>query len=383
VNLPSHSISDLLNWTGGRVANSADLKRPLSDIRVTGVSGLKGSTSEQICFFFSPAYKAEIPFVKAGVLVTGEAFVEPLKLSGLPLWKETLILACQDPYLAMALVSEKFAAYQSTISHVPGEGSGKTATIESSAQVHPSAVLGRDVVVGANCVIRENVVIGDRTVLYPGCFLGPEAKLGQDCVLFPNVVIYEWSELGNRVRIHANSVIGADGFGYAPRTENGQITKQVKIYHLGKVLISDDVEIGALTSVDRGTLNDTRIAAGVKIDNNVQVGHNVSIGEGSIICAGVGLAGSARIGKYVYLAGLAGVSNGILVDDYSKIGPGCLVPTDIPPNKEMLGFPPREANDFFRAHVLMSRLLKEHKRSRGKKSQKREPEGGPEGAKNV
>lgn len=363
----AYSISDLLNWTGGRVANAANLKRPLSDIRITGVSGLKGSMSDQIGFFFSAAYKGEIPYVKAGALITGEAFVEPLKQSGLPIWNETAIIAVQDPYLAMALVSEKFAAQQSSIAHVPGAGEGKSATVDPSAKVHATAVLGKDVVVRANCIIQENAVIGDRTILYPGCFIGPKAKLGQDCVLFPNVVVYEWSELGNRVRIHANSVIGADGFGYAPRTENGKITKQVKIYHLGKVIIGDDVEIGALTSVDRGTLNDTRIAAGAKIDNNVQVGHNVTIGEGSMICAGVGLAGSSKIGKYVYIAGLAGVSNGILVDDYSKIGPGCLVPTDVPPNKEMLGFPPREANDFFRAHILMTRLLKEYKESKGKK----------------
>jgi UDP-3-O-[3-hydroxymyristoyl] glucosamine N-acyltransferase len=363
----SHSISDLLNWTGGRVANEANLKRPLSDIRITGVSGLQGSQPDQIGFFFSAAYKGEIPYVKAGVLITGEAFVEPLKLSGLPIWNDTAIIACQDPYLAMALVSEKFAVHQSTIAHVPAAGVGKSASVDPSAKVHATAVLGKDVVVGANCVVQENAVLGDRTILYPGCFVGPKAKLGQDCVLFPNVVVYEWSEIGNRVRIHANSVIGADGFGYAPRTENGKITKQVKIYHLGKVVIGDDVEIGALTSVDRGTLNDTRIAQGAKIDNNVQVGHNVTIGEGSIICAGVGLAGSCKIGKYVYIAGLAGISNGIHVDDGAKIGPGCLVPTYIAPGKEMLGFPPREANDFFRVHALMSRMLKEHKESRGKK----------------
>jgi UDP-3-O-[3-hydroxymyristoyl] glucosamine N-acyltransferase len=362
-----HTILDLLNWTGGRVANEANLKRPLSDIQVTGVSGLKGSKPDQISFFFSAAYKAEIPFVLAGALITGEAFVQPLKLSGLPIWNETAIIVCADPYLAMALVSEKFAHQQSSVAHVPSVGVGKSATIDSSAHVHATAVIGKDVIIGPNCVVQENAVIGERSVLYSGCFVGPKAKLGQDCVLFPNVVVYEWSELGNRVRIHANSVIGADGFGYAPRTENGKIIEQVKIYHLGRVVIGDDVEIGAITSIDRGTLNDTRVASGVKIDNNVQVGHNVTIGEGSILCAGVGLAGSARIGKYVYLAGHAGVSNGIVIGDGAKIGPGCLVPTDIAPGKEMLGFPPREAKDYFRAHVLVSRLLKEHKDSKGRK----------------
>jgi UDP-3-O-[3-hydroxymyristoyl] glucosamine N-acyltransferase len=360
----SYSISDLLNWTGGRLANEANLKRPSSEIRVSGISGLKGSKDDQVVFFFSPAYKAEIPYAKAGVLITGEPFVEPLKLSGLPLWNDTAVIACKDPYLAMALVSEKFAEGFSSIAHVPTEGVGKLASIDESATVHSTAVIGKDVVIGANCVVEDGAVIGDRTVLYPGCFVGPKAKLGQDCVLFPNVVIYEWSELGNRVRIHANSVIGADGFGYAPRFENGKITKQVKIYHLGRVVIGDDVEIGSLTSIDRGTFNDTKIASGVKIDNNVQVGHNVSIGEGSILCAGVGLAGSAVIGKYVYLAGHSGVSNGIVIGDGAKIGPGCLVPTHIDPGKEMLGFPPREARDYFRVHALMSRMLKDFKNSK-------------------
>jgi UDP-3-O-[3-hydroxymyristoyl] glucosamine N-acyltransferase len=366
----SYTISDILNWTGGRFANEASFKRSPSDIRLSGVSGLKGSRPEQVAFFFSPAYKAEIPFVRAGVLITGEAFVEPLKQSGLPIWNETAIVACKDPYLAMALLSEKFAPSLSTAAHVPGWNASEKspgqsearAEIHPTAVVHASAQIGAGAKIGAHCGVEENARVGEMSVLYAGCFVGPGAKIGRDTVLFPNVVIYEGCEIGNRVRLHANVVIGADGFGYAPRTENGKITKQVKIYHVGKVIVGDDVEVGAATTIDRGTLNDTLISQGVKIDNNVQVGHNVKIGEGSIICAGVGLAGTSTIGKYVYIAGLAGVNNGTTVHDEAKIGPGCLVSSDAEPGKEYLGFPPRLAKDFFRLNVLFNRMLREQRK---------------------
>jgi UDP-3-O-[3-hydroxymyristoyl] glucosamine N-acyltransferase len=359
----SYTISDILNWTGGRFANEANFKRSPSDIRLSSVSGLKGSRPEQVAFFFSPAYKTEIPFVKAGVLVTGEAFVEPLKQSGLPVWSETAIIACSDPYLAMALLSEKFAPSLSTAAHVPGTGKvQEKAEIHPTAVVHASALIGAGARIGAYCVIEEGARVGEMSVLYPGCFVGPGAKIGRDTVLFPHVVVYEGCEIGNRVRLHANVVIGADGFGYAPRMENGKITKQVKIYHVGRVIIGDDVEVGAATTIDRGTLNDTLISQGVKIDNNVQVGHNAKIGEGSIICAGVGLAGTSTVGKYVYIAGLAGVNNGTTVGDEAKIGPGCLVSSDAEPGKEYLGFPPRLAKDFFRLNVLFNRMLREQKK---------------------
>jgi len=363
----SYTISDILNWTGGRLANEASLKRSPSAIRLSSVSGLKGSRPEQVAFFFAAAYKAEIPFVKAGVLITGEAFVEPLKQSGLPIWSDTAIIACPDPYLALALLSEKFAPSLSTAAHVPGldQSSPGKAEIHPTAVVHATATIGAGAKIGAHCVVEEGAQVGEKTVLYPGCFVGPDAKIGRDSVLFPNVVIYERCELGNRIRIHANSVIGADGFGYAPRMENGKITKQVKIYHVGKVIIGDDVEIGAATTIDRGTLNDTQISSGVKIDNNVQVGHNVKIGEGTVICANVGLAGTATLGKYVYVGGMAAVNNGTIVHDGAKVGPACMMSTDAASGEEYLGFPPQPAQDYFRIQVLLRRLLKDSKK-RGK-----------------
>jgi UDP-3-O-[3-hydroxymyristoyl] glucosamine N-acyltransferase len=360
----SHSVSDLLKWTGGRLANEASLKRPLAEIRLGSVSSLKGSRPDQVAFFFSAAYQEEIPFVQSGALVTGEPFVEPIQKSGLPIWQQTAIIACKDPYLAMAQISEKFAAYLSSTSHVPGLTPRESKReIHETAIVDPSAKLGEDVVIGPFCVVEKDAQIGARSILYKGCFLGPGSRLGEDCVLFPNVSVYEWCELGSRVRVHAGCVIGADGFGYAPRIENGHVKEQIKIHHLGKVVIGDDVELGAATTVDRGTLSDTRIGRGVKIDNNVQIGHNARIGEGSIICANAAMAGSSIIGKFVYMGGYSAINNGVIVADETRVGPGCMVSSDITEKGEFLGFPQRPAKDYFRIHILMSRLLKDSKKN--------------------
>ena len=205
------------------------------------------------------------------------------------------------------------------------------------------------------------------TVLYPGCYVGPGSKIGEGCAFFPNVVLYEWTQIGNRVRLHANVVVGADGFGYAPRFDNGQIVSQQKIHHLGKVVIGDEVEVGAATTIDRGTISDTRIDRGAKIDNNVQIGHNVQIGEGSIICGNAALAGSSSLGKFVYIAGLAAVGNQIHVGDFSRVGAGTLVGKDVPPGKEVIGYPHRDPKDFYKIHALLNQMLRQRRAKSGDK----------------
>src|SRR6185437_10405113 len=178
--------SDIQSWTGARLANESGLERPVSSIRVTGVAGIAESGPEQIAFFFSKAYQNEIPRARAGVLLTGEPFVVPIERSGLQLWKTTAILACKDPYLAMAIISEKFAERLSTVAHIKLDRESEP-RVHPTALVSPTAKLGRGVQVGPRCIIEDGVEIGAGTILYPGCFIGPDCRIGEACVLFPNV----------------------------------------------------------------------------------------------------------------------------------------------------------------------------------------------------
>jgi UDP-3-O-[3-hydroxymyristoyl] glucosamine N-acyltransferase len=198
---------------------------------------LQGSKDGELAYFFSKEYKEELPHAHPTVLITAEPFLGPLEKSGLPLWSESVIVACPDPHLAMGILSEDFARELSTIAHLDRPEVSK---IHPTAVVHPEVRLGKQVTIGPNCVIEAGARIGDGSVLYPSTYIGPEVTLGADCVLFPGVVIYEHCVLGDRVRIHANSVVGSDGFGYAPRKTAQGMAGHQKIHHLGRVVIGDD-----------------------------------------------------------------------------------------------------------------------------------------------
>jgi UDP-3-O-[3-hydroxymyristoyl] glucosamine N-acyltransferase len=175
------------------------------------------------------------------------------------------------------------------------------------------------------------------------------------------VTVYEWCELGNRVRVHAGSVIGADGFGYAPRRQGAQVVGHQKIYHLGKVVIGDDCEIGANSCVDRATFGETWLGREVKIDNQVQVGHNVRIDDGAVICGGTGLAGNSKIGKFALVLGNVGVANQVSVGDGARVAAHTCVSKDVAPGATVAGYPQRDFKEHFRIQALLNKLLEERK----------------------
>jgi UDP-3-O-[3-hydroxymyristoyl] glucosamine N-acyltransferase len=361
----SVSLSQVLEWTGARLANESSLGDSASQIRVNGLAPLPGSRSDQLAFFFSKFYQHEVPLASPGILITGEPFLGPLEKSGLPLWKKSAVVSCKDPYFAMAILSAKFAELSPSMAHVRFDRT-QAPEVHPRAAVDPNAKLGAGVRVGAHVVIEAGAEIGAGTVLYAGCFVGPGCKVGEECVLFPNVVLYENTRVGNRVRIHAGAILGADGFGYAPKVENGRLVAQQKIYHFGGVLIGDDVEIGAATTIDRGTLGNTRVDRGAKLDNNVQIGHNAHLGEGSIMCGCSALAGSSTVGKFCYLAGYVGVGNQVIVGDGVMAGVGAMLASDVLPGQTVMGFPHREARDFYKIQALLNKMLKERKSKVGK-----------------
>jgi UDP-3-O-[3-hydroxymyristoyl] glucosamine N-acyltransferase len=220
-----------------------------------------------------------------------------------------------------------------------------TAVVASTAKIDPTAH------VGPHCVIGERVSVGARTVLQAGNFVGDDSKLAEDVNLFPNVTVYARSVIGNRVRIHANSVIGSDGYGYV---QDGPIHR--KVPQIGNVVIGDDVEIGAGVMIDRGALGSTVIGNGTKIDNLVQVAHNVHIGEGSLLCAQVGIAGSAKLGNSVILAGQVGIGGHLNIGNQVIIGAKSGVMHDIPDGQKWMGIPAQPDRELKRQVIALQRL---------------------------
>lgn len=373
---PSFSVTQVCAWVGGRVANASELGDGIESIRVERPASLAGAKASELAFFFSRAYQHELPSAQPGILITGEAFVKPMAAAGLPFWKSTAIVVCADPYLAMAQLSEKFAEQLSSVTHLAAESLAETAETGGRPQIHPTAVvdpsaeLGAGVQVGAHVVIEAGAKIGAGTVFYPGVYVGPGCVLGERCVLFPNVVLYEWVQLGHRVRIHANTTLGADGFGYAPRIPTGH----QKIYHLGRVVVGDDVEIGANSSVDRGTIADTRIGRQAKLDNQVHLGHNCQVDEGAIICGATALAGNASVGRFAYIGGITGITNHVHVGDGAKVGAMTLVSKDVPPGGTAVGNPQREHKEHFRTHGWLNRMARAAREARSNRESPEKPE---------
>ncbi|HSY42393.1 MAG TPA: UDP-3-O-(3-hydroxymyristoyl)glucosamine N-acyltransferase, partial [Candidatus Acidoferrum sp.] len=225
------------------------------------------------------------------------------------------------------------------------------------AGIHPTAVVASTAKidatahVGPHCVIGERVSIGPRAALLAGNYVGDDSKLAEDVMLFPNVTVYARSLIGQRVRIHANSVIGSDGFGYV---QDGPIHR--KVPQIGNVVIGDDVEIGAGVTIDRGALGSTTIGQGTKIDNLVQIAHNVQVGEGCLLIAQVGIAGSSRLGNYVILAGQVGVGGHLKIGNHAIVGAKSGVMHDIPDGQKWMWIPAQPDRDIKRQILAIQRL---------------------------
>ena len=305
------TLQQIAQRLGGRVVGE-------SGILIRQVGSLERATREQITFLSNSKLKAKLAETRASavILAPGDE-----KLTGLPR------IVADNPYAYFARVSQLFNPV------VTQSG------IHPSAVIAPSAKLGRNVSLGAGCVVGENVVIGD------------------DSCLYPRVVLYPGCTVGARVVIHAGAVIGADGFGLAP--ENG---RWVKIPQIGAVRIGDDVEIGANTTIDRGALDDTVIEEGVKLDNQVQVGHNVRIGAHSAVAGCVCIAGSARIGRHVTIGGAAMIQGHIEIADHVHVSAGTLISRSLTKPGTYTGIYPFDEHDAWKRNAArLRRLAKEKK----------------------
>lgn len=223
--------------------------------------------------------------------------------------------------------------------------------IHSTAQVAGSATVDPSAHVGPFCVVGERVRIGPRVVLEGGNHVGADCVLDEEARLFPRVVLYPRTQVGPRVRIHAGTVVGSDGFGYV--FDQG---RHLKVPQIGNVIIEEDVEIGANVTIDRAALGSTVIGRGTKIDNLVQVGHNVVLGEHCILCGQVGIAGSSKVGRYVTMAGQAGLAGHITIGDKATIGAQSGVMHDVPAGQTWLGAPAQPDRQMKRVMIALQRL---------------------------
>lgn len=225
--------------------------------------------------------------------------------------------------------------------------------IHATAVIEESASIGKDVYIGAYAYVGENCVIGEGVSLFPHVYIGDKTVIGKDTVLNPGVKVYHECLIGQNCVIHAGTVIGSDGFGFAPQSED----EFLKIPQIGNVVIEDNVEIGSNVAIDRATMGSTIIRKGVKIDNLIQIGHNVEIGENTVMAGQVGIAGSTKIGRNCMFGGQVGIAGHLKIADGTKIGAQSGVPGDIKnENSVLLGYPAIDHREFLRSSILFRRL---------------------------
>ena len=223
--------------------------------------------------------------------------------------------------------------------------------IHPMACIDASAKIGKECYVGAFAYIGENVTVGDNVQVYPHVVIEKNVRIGNKCILYPNVSIYHDCVIGNNVIIHSGTVIGADGFGFAPKDDGYE-----KIPQIGIVVIEDDVEIGANSCVDRSTMGQTVIHKGVKLDNLVQIAHNVEVGENTVMSAQVGVAGSTKIGEWCMFGGQVGLAGHITIGDKTVVGAQSGINSSVKGNQTILGSPAFDYHDFFRSAVIFQKL---------------------------
>ncbi len=269
-------------------------------------------------------------------------------------------------------VHDPLAAFVVLMQHFRGPEQKSAAGIDPRADVHPDAKLGPDVSVSPFASIGAGSVIGARCRIHASVVIGRNCTLGDDVILHPHVVLYDDTTLGHRVIVHSHAVLGADGFGY--RVHDG---KNVKMPQLCSVAVGDDVEIGAGTTIDRGTFGSTRVGAGTKIDNQVQIGHNCQIGKHNLIVSQVGIGGSCSTGDDVVMAGQVGIADHLHIGDGAMIGARAGLHRDVKPGERILGTPGRPEADAKRILLSLEKLpelvrdVREIKRQLGTQDEQR------------
>lgn len=320
----SYSVAEIAKWVDAKVDGNADLQ-------IVSLAKIEDAGKTDLTFISNPRYEKQIHTTNAGAVLVALDFPQ----------SDKTLLRCADPYFAFMTLVQKLYGHTAP----PPMGVHPTAVIAEDAVIAPGASIGPHVVIGAGCRV------GDNTHIHPGVVLSAGVQIGADCVIYANVSIREKCRIANRVIIHCGAVIGSDGFGFAFRDG-----RYHKIPQMGIVVVEDDVEIGANTTIDRATLGETVIHAGAKLDNLIQIAHNVTVGEHTAIAAQAGVSGSTKIGKYVRVGGQAGVVGHIEVGDAAALGAQAGITKSVPPKAFVSGYPAREHMTAKREEASLAKL---------------------------
>ncbi|HVE38933.1 MAG TPA: UDP-3-O-(3-hydroxymyristoyl)glucosamine N-acyltransferase [Planctomycetota bacterium] len=317
------TLDELARLVGGTVTGDGKTV-------IRSVNGIKEAGPGDITFLANSKYAPLLSSTKASAVIVADGSSAPIPT-----------LTCKNPDLAFGRVAE----------HLSGAAWRPAPGVHPAAVVAATAKLGKNVSIGAGTVIEDQAVVGDNSVLYPQVYVGRETSIGPDALIYPQVVIRERCQVGARVILHSGTVVGADGFGYA--TDKGV---HHKIPQVGIVVIEDDVELGANVTVDRARFGRTVIGKGTKIDNLVQIGHNVVLGRGCLLVSQSGIAGSTKVGNYVVMAGQAGLIGHLEVGDGAIITAQSGVTKDVPPGGVMSGSPSSDRRTHLKELAALSKL---------------------------
>lgn len=305
------------------------------EVAVSSLAKIEEAQAGSLSFLANPKYESYLYTSKASIIIVNEDLVLTQPVSA-------TLIRVKDAYSAFSVLLE---AYNNAKLDKKG--------IEEPAFIHPSAKIGKDVYIGAFTYIGANVQIGDNTKIYPLSYIGDEVKVGDNCSLHSGVKVYHECVLGNRVVIHAGTVIGADGFGFAPQADG----TYKKIAQIGNVVIEDDVEIGSNNSIDRATMGSTIIRKGVKLDNLIQIAHNVEIGSNTVIASQSGISGSTKVGENVVMGGQVGTVGHISIAKGSQIAAKTGINRNLEEEgKKWGGMPVTTFNENYRSQVVFQRL---------------------------
>lgn len=313
--------------------------------QVSTLSKIEDGKLGSLCFLSNPKYENFLYKTEASVVIVAKDFIptQPVK---------STLVKVQDPYSAFSVLLEKY----NEVANMSREEVG----IHNSSYVHPTAKIGQNVYVGPFCCIEENVVVGDNAKIYAQTYVGAGSNIGKDCVFFPGVKLYRQTSVGDRVIIHSNTVIGSDGFGFAPQKDGSYN----KIAQIGNVVIEDDVEIGANTSIDRATMGATFIRKGAKLDNLIQIAHNVEVGAHSVVAAQTGISGSTKLGENSVIGGQVGIAGHLNLGKRTQVGAKAGINFDTEDNKQWHGSPAQPLKEWMRSTVIFKKLPEVDKRVR-------------------
>ncbi|MFN2458605.1 MAG: UDP-3-O-(3-hydroxymyristoyl)glucosamine N-acyltransferase [Chitinophagaceae bacterium] len=325
-------ISALIN---GRIEGNADTA-------VTSFGKIEEATPSQLTFFANPKYEEYLYTTNAGIVIISENYQlrQPIK--------STLIF-----------VSDAYTAFAQLLSHYQKIVNQQMRGIQQPSYISETAFLDKTVFVGAFTYIGAGAKIGKETKIYPNVYIGDSVEIGANCIIHPGVKIYFECVLGNNVTIHAGTVVGSDGFGFAPQADGSY----KKVPQIGNVVIEDNVEIGSNATIDRATMGSTIIKSGAKLDNLIQVAHNVEVGHSTVIAAQVGISGSTKIGNNVMIGGQAGLVGHIQIADGSKINAQSGVSKSIKtPYSAVTGSPAYDYTSALRSQAVFRNLPELEKR---------------------